>query len=113
LGALVAAVSGLDACVPAPDAFTVGQAGKLAGDLFAVGLVIAAVFSDESADALADVRAPCPELVVGCGCRWWLGIEGVLCILFEQRIDGAAGAEVAGFGRSWPPGQDVNLVQVE
>src|SRR5208282_6558985 len=68
---------------------------------------------DGSADAFADMRAPCPELVVGCGCRWWLGVEDVLRVLLKQRIDGSAGAEMAGFGRSGPPDQDVNLVEVE
>jgi hypothetical protein len=61
--------------------------------LFAVRLIIPADLADEGADALADVRAPCPELVVGCRRRWWLGVEDVLCVLLEQRIDGAAGAE--------------------
>ncbi len=110
--ALVAAANGLDACVPAPDALTVGQASKLVGDLLAVRLVIPADLPDESASALADARAPCPELIVGCGGRRRLGVEGVLRILLEQRIDGPPGAEVAGFGRSGPPGEGVNLVEV-
>ena len=100
----------LDGCVPAPDAFTVGQVSKLAGDLLAVWLVIPADLPDGSADAFADMRAPCPELVVGCGCRRRLGVEDVLRVLLKQRVDGGAGAEIAGFGRSGPPGQDVNLV---
>jgi len=79
-GALVAAASGFDGRVPAPDAFTVGQVGKLAGDLLAVWLVLPA------------------ELLVGGGCCWWLGVEEVLRVLLQQRIDGGAGAEVAGFG---------------
>src|SRR5215831_8999745 len=41
-GALAVAAFGLDACVPAPDALTVGQASKLAGDLLAVRLVLPA-----------------------------------------------------------------------
>ena len=85
---------GLNACVPAPDALTVGQASKLAGDPLAVRLVIPADLPDEYAYALADLRAPCPELIVGCGGRRWLGVEGVLRIRLEQRIDGAAGAKV-------------------
>ncbi len=108
--ALVTAASGLDGCVPAPDALTVGQVSKLAGDPLAVWLVIPADLPDGSADALADMGAPCPELVVGRGCRWRLGVEDVLRVLLKQRIDGSAGAEIAGFGRSGPPDQDVNLV---
>src|SRR6266702_7235480 len=100
----------LDGCVPTPDAFTVGQVSKLAGDLLAVWLVIPADLPDSSADAFAHMCAPCPELVVGCGYRWRLGVKDVLRVLFKQRLDGSAGAEIAGFGRSGPPGQDVNLV---
>jgi hypothetical protein len=70
----------------------------LAGDLLAVGLIIPADFPDGKADAVADMRAPCPELVIRCGGRWRLDVEGVLGILLKQRIDGAAGAEVARFG---------------
>jgi hypothetical protein len=68
-GALVAAASGLDGRVPAPDALAVGQVSKVAGDLLAVWLVIAADLPDDDTDAFADVRAPCPELLVGGGCR--------------------------------------------
>jgi hypothetical protein len=107
---LVAEALGLDGCVPAPDAFSVGQVSELAGDLLAVWLVIPADLADGSADAFADMRAPCPELVGGCGCRWRLGVKDVLGVLLKQRIDGSAGAEIAGLGRSGPPGQDVNLV---
>src|SRR6266566_10092403 len=106
-GVLVAAAFGLDGCVLAPDAFTVGQPGELAGDLLAVWLVISADLPDGGAGAFADMRAPCPELVVGCGCRWRLGVEDVLRVLLKQRIDGGAGAEMAGFGRSGPPSEDV------
>jgi hypothetical protein len=109
-GALVAAAFGLDGCVPAPDALTVGQVSELAGDLLAVWLVLPADLPDGNADTFADMRAPCPELLIGGGCRWRLGVEDVLRILLEQRIDGRAGAEVAGFGRSWPGDKDVNLV---
>jgi hypothetical protein len=63
--------------------------------------------------ARSRTSAPGPELIVGGGCRRWLGVEDVPRILLEQRIDGAAGADVAGFGRSWPVGEDVNLVEVE
>jgi hypothetical protein len=70
-GALVAAASGLDGCVPAPDALTVGQVSKLAGDLLTVWLVIPADLPDGDADAFADMRAPCPRGGVradaGCG----------------------------------------------
>jgi hypothetical protein len=90
-----------------------GQVGELAGDLLAVWLVIAADLPDGSADAFAGMRAPCPELLVGGGCRWRLGVEDVLRVLLEQRIGRRAGAEVAGFGRSGSPGQDVDLVEVE
>ena len=100
-GAL-AAVSGLDGCVPAPDALTVGKVSKVAGDLLAVWLVIPADLPDGDADAFADVCAPCPELLVGGGCRWRLGVEDVLRVLLQQRVDGSAGAAVAGFGRSGP-----------
>ena len=113
MGVLVAAASGLDACVPAPNALTVGQVSKLAGDLLAVWLVIAAVLPDEGASAFADMCAPCPELVVGCGCRRRFGVENILRVLLEQCIDGGTGAEVAGFGRSRPSGEDVDLVEVE
>ena len=71
-GACCRRASGLDTrvsgpkCVPAPDALTVGQASKLAGDLLAVRLVIQADLPDESVGALADMRAPCCEFVVGC-----------------------------------------------
>jgi hypothetical protein len=41
-GALAAAASGLDGCVPAPDALTAGQVSKLAGDLLAVWLILTA-----------------------------------------------------------------------
>jgi hypothetical protein len=58
----------------------------MAGDLLAVWLVLPAVFPDGDADAFADLRAPCPELVVGGGCRWWLGAEDVLRVLLQQRI---------------------------
>ncbi len=34
-------------------------------------------------------------------------------VLLKERIDGAAGAEVAGFGRSWPSCEDVDLIEVE
>jgi len=95
---LAAAAFGLDGCVPAPDAFTVGQPGELAGDLLAVWLVISADLPDGGAGAFADMRAPCPELLVGGGCRWRLGVEDVLRVLLEQRVGGSAGAEVAGFG---------------
>jgi hypothetical protein len=78
IGALVAAASGLDGCVPAPDALT-------------VWLVLPADLPDGSADAFADMCAPCPELTVGGGCRWWLGVEDVLGVLLEQRIDGVRG----------------------
>jgi hypothetical protein len=87
--------SGFDACVPAPDALTVGQVSELAGNLLAVQLVIPTDLPDESAGALADMRAPCPELIVGRGGRRWLGVEDVLRILLKQRIEAAAGAEVA------------------
>jgi len=110
---LVAAASGLCACVPAPDALTIWQASKLVGYLLAVRLVLPADLPDEGAGALADMCAPCPELVVGYRCRQRLGVEDVLRILLKQRIDGGAGTDVAGFGRSWPPGKDVDLVQVE
>ena len=103
-GALAATASGLDGCVPAPDALTVGQVSELAGDLLAVWLVLPADLTDGDADTFADMRAPCPELLVGCGCRRWLGVEDVLRVLLQQRIDGSAGAEIAGFGRSGPPG---------
>ena len=83
-GALVAAASGLDGCVPAPDALT-------------VWLVLPADLPDGSADAFADMCAPCPELTVGGGCRWWLGVEDVLGVFLEQRIEGGARAEVAGW----------------
>src|SRR5690349_659042 len=109
----LAAPSGLDNCVPAPDALTVGQAGELAGDLLAVWLVLPADLPDGDAGAVADLRAPCPELGVGGRCRWRLGVEDVLRVLLQQRIDGGTEAAVAGFGRSGPPGQDVDLVQVE
>src|SRR5271169_3179709 len=87
-GALAAAAFGIDGCVPAPDALTVGQVSKLAGDLLAVWLVLPADLPDGSADAVADMGAPCPELVVGRGRRWWLGVEDVLRVLLQQRIDG-------------------------
>ncbi len=83
--------------VPAPDGLTVAQASKLAGDLLAVGLVIPADLPDEGGGAFADMRAPCPELIVGCGGRRGLGVEDVLRILLKQRIDGVAGANIAGF----------------
>src|SRR5580700_9316841 len=89
-GALVAAAFCLDGCVPTPDAFMVGQVSKLAGDLLAVWLVIPADLPDGGADAFADMRAPCPELVVGCGCRWRLGVKDVLRVLLKQRVDGGA-----------------------
>ena len=57
IGALGAAILDFCACVPAPDALTVGQVSKLAGDLFAVGLVVPADFPDGRADAFADMRA--------------------------------------------------------
>jgi hypothetical protein len=84
-GALVAAASGLDACVPTPDAFTVGQVSKLAGDLLAVRLVLPTDLPDGSAGAFAGMRAPCPELLVGGGCRWRLGVEDVLRLRDLQR----------------------------
>src|SRR5258708_39019417 len=34
-------------------------------------------------------------------------------VLLKERIDGAAGAEVAGFGRSWPSCEDVDLLEAE
>ena len=85
-GAFAAAASGLDGCVPAPDALAVGQVSKLAGDLPAVWLVLPADLPDGDADAFADLRPPCPELVVGGGCQWRLGVEDVLRVLLQQRI---------------------------
>jgi hypothetical protein len=60
-----AATLGFGGCISAPDAFTVGEVGQLARDTLAVLLVVPADLSDESADPLANLRAPCPELVVG------------------------------------------------
>src|SRR5260370_3360200 len=34
-------------------------------------------------------------------------------VRIKERIDGAAGAEVAGFGRSWPSCEAVDLIEVE
>ena len=106
-GALVTAASGLDDCVLALDALAVGQVGKLAGDLLAVWLVLPADLPDGDAGAFADLR----HALNSSSER--LGVEDVLRVLLQRRIDGRAGAEVAGFGRSGPPGQDVDLVQVE
>ena len=110
--ALVAAANGLDACVPAPDALTVGQASKLVGDLLAVRLVIPADLPDESASALADARAPCPNSSSDAEADGGSASRVSCAYFFEQRIDGPPGAEVAGFGRSGPPGEGVNLVEV-
>jgi len=60
-------VAALGACVPAPEVLTVGWTSELTRDLFAVGLVIPADFTGGRADAFADMRAPCLELVIGCG----------------------------------------------
>jgi hypothetical protein len=112
-GAHLAAASGFDAWVVAPDALTIGHVGELAGDLLAVRLVIAADLADKGAGAVAGASAPCGELVGGCGYRQWLELEDVFGALPEQRIDGAAVAADAGFGRSWPAGKDVDLIEIE
>ena len=57
-GVLAVAASGRDGRVPAPDALTVGQVSKLAGDLLAVWLVIPADLPDGSADSFAHMCAP-------------------------------------------------------
>jgi hypothetical protein len=107
---LTAAFSVIGGWVPAPDALTVGQASELAGDLPAMRFVIPAGLSNESASALTDAGSPCPELVIGCGYRRRFDLEDVFRILLEQRIDGAARAAVVSFGRSWPSGEDVDLI---
>src|SRR6202050_1812820 len=112
-GTLFATASSLDVSLRAPEALTVGQVSKLAGDLLAFRLVVSADLAYSSAGAVADLRTPRPERLLGDRRRRRFGVKDVVRILLEQRIDGAAGAEIAGLGRSWPAGQDVNLVAGE
>lgn len=97
-GPLVAASCGLRIFVMAPDAVVFREVGELAGDLFAVRLVMPADFPDEVAGVLANSGAPGADLISGCGYRQWLGRENLLRVLLEQRVDGAAGAACVGVG---------------
>ncbi len=90
MGPLAAAAFGLRACLLAPDALTVGQASKLAGDLLAFRLVLTTDLPDKCSGALADISAPRPGFVVGCEYHRWLGIEDVLRILLELSPEIAA-----------------------